>query len=381
MIQSKPALVAITKQGAKNAEKLAKHWPDSKLYILSPWGKEIEGDVQHLKPPLAQHIKKLLENHSPICFFCALGAVVRLAAPHLRSKREDPAVLAIDEMARFVIPVLSGHLGGANQYTREVAKVFSALPVITTASDSIGTIAVDLLGRDLGWIIEADHANLTRSAAMVVNDQPVAVVQECGSRRWLDAWPKLAENISLLNNIDQADPKLHKALLWITDSKNSRAIAEKWPETLVIYRPPPGQGMPLSIGIGCDRNTPLNSVKTALKQALADHYLDIEDIVSLATIDIKSDEAALLSLSKELKIQLTLYPAAKLAQVTTPNPSEVVRRYTGTPSVSEAAALLAADSNMDSLLVEKQRYKDKDGKNTTISIVWIASKGTNNGGK
>jgi cobalt-precorrin 5A hydrolase len=366
-----PALVAITKRGAKNAATLAKHWPDAKLYILKPWGDEIEGDVQPLTPPLAGYIKELLKNHNPICFFSALGAVVRLTAPHLISKTKDPAVLAIDEMARFVIPVLSGHLGGANQYAIEVAKIFSALPIVTTASDSVGTIAVDLLGKELNWQIEADHISLTRTAAMVVNDQPIAVVQECGSKRWGDTWPKLNKNIEILDSIKLADPQHHKALLWITQKKDTKAITEQWSETAVLYRPPLGQGLALSIGVGCDRGTPLATIQTALNQALSDHHLDITDIKSLATIDIKGDEVGMLALAKQLNIPLTLYGAEQLAKITVPNPSEVVRRYTGTPSVSEAAALLAANSEAENLLVEKQRYKDKDGKNATISIVLI----------
>ncbi|MBF0380964.1 MAG: cobalamin biosynthesis protein [Magnetococcales bacterium] len=366
-----PALVAITKRGATNAATLAEHWPDAKLYILKPWGDELKGDVQPLTPPLAGYIKDLLKNHNPICFFSALGAVVRLTAPHLISKTKDPAVLAIDEMARFVIPVLSGHLGGANQYAHEVAKIFSALPIITTASDSMGTIAVDLLGKDLNWQIEADSNNLTRTAAAVVNDKPVALVQECGSKRWMDAWPKLNNNIKLLSDIKQADPKNHDALLWITHNSDTKHIINQWPQTAVIYRPPLGQGAKLSIGVGCDRGTPLATIKTALNMALSEKQLDISDIKHIATIDIKGDEAGLLALADELKTPLILYPAQELAKVTVPNPSQVVRGYTGTPSVSEAAAILAANSNASNLLVEKLRYKGEDGKNATISIVYI----------
>ncbi|MBF0444961.1 MAG: cobalamin biosynthesis protein [Magnetococcales bacterium] len=368
-----PALVAITKRGAKNAATLAKHWPEAKLYILKPWGDDIEGDVQPLSPPLAGYIKELLKNHNPICFFSALGAVVRLTAPHLISKTQDPAVLAIDEMARFVIPVLSGHMGGANQYANEVAKIFSALPIITTASDSAGTIAVDLLGRELNWQIEADHTSLTRTAAMVVNDQPIAIVQECGSKSWIDPWPQLKKNIELLDNIKQADPTRHKALLWITQNRETKAITEQWQQTAVIYRPPLSQGLPLSIGVGCDRGTPFTTIQTALNQALSEHYLDITDIKTLATIDIKGDEVGILALANQLNIPLILYGPEQLAKVTVPNPSQIVQRYTGTPSVSEAAALLAAKSDAANLLVEKQRYKDKDGKNATISIVIINS--------
>jgi cobalt-precorrin 5A hydrolase len=365
----RPALIAITRRGAKHAAELAKQWPDAELFILSPWDKELEIPVTTLTPPLRGYVKELVENYSPLCFFCALGAVVRLAAPHLRSKKEDPAILAIDEMARFVIPVVSGHLGGANHYATEVAKVFGALPVITTASDSVGTLAVDLLGRELGWKVEADTNTLTRTAAHVVNGLPIALVQECGSRRWQEKFPNLDKNIHLLERIEQADPKQHKAVLWITQKQPNPTVAEKWPESQVLYRPPKGQGMPLSIGLGCDRGTPLETLRSALATTLADHHLEQEDITHLATIDIKGDEVGLLALAEEMTLPLTLYPPSQLAQVPVPSPSETVLRYTGTPSVSEAAALLAANTGMENLLVEKQRFKGPDGKNATVSIV------------
>ncbi|MBF0454529.1 MAG: cobalamin biosynthesis protein [Magnetococcales bacterium] len=364
----KPALIAITRRGAQHAARLANAWPDAELFILNPWGEALQTPFNPIDPPLRGHIQTLLENHSPLCFFCALGAVVRLSAPYLRSKREDPAILAIDEMARFVIPVLSGHLGGANQYAQEVAQILGALPVITTASDSIGTLAVDLLGRELGWQIEADPHSLIRTAAQVVNGLPVAIVQECGTPRWKTPFTPLANNLILLDDVAQADPSQHKALLWITHQPIPPEIAARWPESLVVYRPPKGQGRPFCVGLGCDRGTSLATIQQALEQALALYHLQVEDIQSLATIDIKGDEVGMLALADQLNRELILYPASQLATVSTPNPSETVRRYTGTPSVSEAAALLAAKTDASDLLVEKYPFKGSDQKNATISL-------------
>ena len=371
--QPRPALVAITRRGAAHAARLAQRWPEAQLFVLEPWVAEAGPGAQLLKSPLRDHVPGLLAGHAPVCFFCALGAVVRLIAPHLRSKRTDPAVLAVDEMARFVIPVISGHLGGANAYALQVAGMLRAQPVITTASDSAGTLAVDLLGRELDWRIEAGPVALTRAAAKVVNGRPVAIVQECGDRGWRDAFPSLPDNLALLDDIGQADPARHEALLWITHAPDTTAIARRWPEALVVYRPPRGQAAPLAVGLGCDRGTPLATVEAALEQALAGHHLDSGQIRVLATIDKKGDEAAILALMERLKLPLILFSAARLDGVAVPNPSATVRRHVGTGSVAEAAALLAAgaESAVDHLLVEKVRHRGADGKNATVAIAIV----------
>lgn len=364
----RPALVAVTRRGAEHALRLAQHWPTAALFCLEPWGENNNPGVTTLAPPLRDHIPTILRDYNPVCFFCALGAVVRLIAPHLRSKQEDPAVLAVDEIARFVIPVVSGHLGGANDHARNIARILSALPVITTASDTLGTLAVDLLGKDLGWRIEASSRTLTQVAAAVVNDQPVALVQECGNRHWQDGFPMLSATIEWLSDVTLADPKRHRALLWITHREDVETISQQWPHSLVIYRPPKGQGNLLAVGAGCDRGASLAAVEEAMDQALAASHLDRKDVAAVATIQNKKDELCLLELTTKLGLPLTLFAAEQLARVQVPHPSEQVWRHVGTPSVAEAAALLAAQGNLQDLLVPKWCYRGLDGKNVTIAI-------------
>nr|AIF21743.1 cobalamin (vitamin B12) biosynthesis CbiG protein (cbiG) [uncultured marine thaumarchaeote SAT1000_06_A02] len=124
-------------------------------------------------------IKELFEsNDGLICLF-SLGAVVRLISPHLKDKKTDPAVIVIDDQAQFVISTLSGHLGGANQLTNDIAEQLDAIPVITTAADVNKTIAVDLVGKDLGWKID-DDSNVTKISAFMVNAEKIGVYQNCG---------------------------------------------------------------------------------------------------------------------------------------------------------------------------------------------------------
>lgn len=125
-----------------------------------------------------------------------------------------------------------------------------------------------------------------------------------------------------------------------------------------------------TVGLGCDRGVALKTVREAVQAALVQAGARPEQVAMAASITIKQDEAALLALAQEQGWPLVFYPPEKLAQVAVPNPSETVRKYTGTPSVSEAAALLAAgpDTPMTALVVEKHKHRGADGRNATVSI-------------
>ena len=127
--------------------------------------------------------------------------------------------------------------------------------------------------------------------------------------------------------------------------------------------------MKLVLGLGCDRNAPLSTLEAAIDKALASAQLNRDQVVQLASIDKKQDELALLQLGQLYHWPIQFYPAEQLAAVIVPSPSAVVLKYMGTPSVSEAAAILAANTDMSDLLVEKYKYCGDEGKNATVSIV------------
>ncbi len=130
--------------------------------------------------------------------------------------------------------------------------------------------------------------------------------------------------------------------------------------------------MSVALGLGCDRGTPAATIAQAVGEALAACGARLCDVAGVASIDLKADEAGLLQLVREHGWQIRFYGASELAVVDVPNPSETVRRHTGTPSVSEAAALLAARADKTQLLVEKHRLRGPDGRNATVSIARIA---------
>ena len=237
-------LVAITKHGAERAALLARQLPRARLRApekLAPAFAALPNELHAYTGALRDEMESLFAQSDQIVFFVSLGAVVRLIAPHLTSKDDDPGVLVIDDAGQFVIPVLSGHVGGANAWAEHLALLLGATPVLTTASDVGKTIPVDILGRDLGWSLEAPKVNITRVSAHVVNGEPIAVVQDAGSRQWWTRPTPLPANIHRFECISDVDLTHFAAVLWITNSDIPPRHWEALGDRLVVYRPPHGQ--------------------------------------------------------------------------------------------------------------------------------------------
>jgi cobalt-precorrin 5A hydrolase len=234
-------LVAITKHGAAQAARLALDLPDADICTSAKFAAAFSGLPNPIKAydgALRDEIGPLFAGYDQIVFFVSLGAVVRLIAPHLRSKDEDPGVIVVDDAGQYVIPVLSGHVGGANEWSERVADLIGASPVLTTASDVGRTIPVDILGRHLGWHVEAPKINVTRVSAHVVNGEPIAFVQEAGSPAWWTRPTPLPDNIHRFASFDAVPLERYAAVLWVT---HAEVPAERWEalkERLVVYRPP-----------------------------------------------------------------------------------------------------------------------------------------------
>jgi cobalt-precorrin 5A hydrolase len=363
------AVVAITKHGVALARDLAAKLPGADL-IVSEKFKDAAGEgARCYAGPLKAQVGAWFARYDRLVFHVSLGAVVRLIAPHLKSKDEDPAVLVVDDAGRFVISVLSGHLGGANAFTAEVAGLIGATPVVTTASDVGGTIPVDILGRELGWQLEpATRGNVTRVSAAVVNEEPVAFVQETGEPNWWTRKGPLPPSITVYEAIDRVPLADVSAILWVTDRVPHEALWERIADRVVIYRP-----KSLVLGLGCDRGTSRETLAEAIDAALADRALSLMSVRNVATIEAKRDEPGLLALAAEMGWEVVTYPAERLAEVPDiPNPSEVVMKYMGTPAVGEPAAMLSAGVDADGLVVEKSKYLGADGLNATVSVARVA---------
>jgi len=368
--EQKIAMVAITLHGTELLKKLAVEFDQADIFIPEKFCSQADDYPDSNKPkiidkPIKSLMADLFAVYDQLVFVFSIGAAVRLMAPFLKSKREDPGVVVIDDCGKFVVPVLSGHIGGANAFASDISSALDATTVFTTASESRQTLAVDILGRELGWVVEAPHSNQVKVAAHVVNDEPIAFIQEAGSKNWWPEGKKLPDNIHLFNDFDACDLSLFSAVLWVTHKDVAESLWTKLDERLIVYRPPATQ---VVLGIGCDRDTPLESIETAVFHALQEAQLSIDNVSSLASIDKKSDEPGLLSFAEKFRWTINFYTAEELSQVEVPNPSEVVKKYVGTPAVAEAAALLAAHTQMQDLIVEKYKFRGQDDRNATVSI-------------
>jgi len=200
----KVSILAITKNGINIGTKLKEIFPSWDLFAPSKFSDERQ--INWYDEPTSEKIIQLFKNNNAIICIFSLGAVIRLIAPHLKDKKNDPAVLVIDDKANFVISVLSGHLGGANELTNTIAEKINATPVVTTAADVNKTIAVDLLGRNFGWKIE-DDVNVTKVSAYMVNEEKIGVFQDAGEVNWYEKLPSNVQIYKSLEELKNSDSK------------------------------------------------------------------------------------------------------------------------------------------------------------------------------
>ncbi|MEI7611655.1 MAG: cobalamin biosynthesis central domain-containing protein [Betaproteobacteria bacterium] len=243
----KIAVISITRHGVALGGRVVAALPGAQLFAPEKFSAEAKaaapGASKCYAGKTGDQLGELFAEYDGIVAIFSLGAMVRLIAPYLKSKEADPAIVVLDEGGKFAIPMLSGHLGGANALAGHLATALGATAVLTTASDSRETIGVDLLGRELGWTLEANHDTLVRASAAVVNDEPVALVQEAGSNDW---WTRhangrngpLPANITQFSRLEDVDPQRFSTVLWISQRTMPTDYAAQLAGRCVTYRPP-----------------------------------------------------------------------------------------------------------------------------------------------
>ena len=341
------SVLAITKNGVNIGGKLKELFPNWNVFVPSKLSNENKNITWYSEPTSDKIIELFKNSNALICLF-SLGAVIRLIAPYLKDKKTDPAVIVIDDKTNFVISVLSGHIGGANELTQEISEKLNALPVITTAADVNKTIAVDLVGREFGWKID-DETTVTKISAHMVNAEPIGVFQQTGNKKWYKELPK---NVTIYNSLEELKKSNSKAHLIISDTIIDNELAQE----SVIYRP-----QSLVIGIGLHWDTTKDTIKDGIEHCLKKFNLSSKCIAKLVSIKKPEDVQGLIDLGKEMQIPVEYVNREELAEIITPNPSSTVKAFEGTASVSEAAAIKVSNGE---LIVEKQKFPP----NLTIAI-------------
>jgi precorrin-4 C11-methyltransferase len=285
-------------------------------------------------------------------FIGAMGICVRTIAPYVKDKHEDPAVVCIDSLGKNVISVLSGHIGGANDLTREIAALIDAHEVITTQSDNAGLWALDTFEQRFDWPVASDVEDMNDCIFAFVNRKPTALLLEARDEGtdYLEATKP--DHVTIINDISEADPRKYKLLIIVSPYNRSAPYG-----MLELHFVP----MVGTIGFGLAHHPDdYEEIYDQIDEAFAERGI-LPCAHRYCTIDVKEDEEFCAMLENEYDEEVVFFTAEELAKVEVPNPSDTVAKHVGTPSVCEAAAILG--SNNGKLIVPKVK-----GKNWTAAL-------------
>lgn len=303
-----------------------------------------------------------------IVFIGALGICVRKILPKVSDKHTDPAVICIDTTGKYVIPVLSGHIGGANELARDIARIIGAQDIITTQSDNCGLWPLDTLPKRFGWRTEEMPREVSnRAIASFVNRKPTALVLEYedDGTKYLEG--SVPEHVALFHSFPEyllykKEHKRNDFNLLIIVSPYYRNSDDS---ICMRFFPPC-----LCLGVGCQKETPEIAAEQIAKE-VESHGFALQSVRSIGTITLKKDETMLRQLNGIMPwAEIDIHEAKELATVDVPNPSEKVFEVTGCYGVAEASALA---SGVDSkLVVEKQKgHVTADGRD--FHYTWALS--------
>lgn len=311
----------------RGAGRLAKLYGDTlkaQIYTLKKFN--IEDTIQ--MENFTETLEKEFNSYDGHIFIMATGIVVRKISILIKSKDIDPAVVVIDEGAHFVISLLSGHLGGANELAEIIGEKLNLLPIITTSSDVTGKIAVDTLSQKLNGELESleKAKNVT---SLIVDGKGV--------------------DIKLPKNVDFDKKGDVEGIIIVSNRENIESV-RIYPKDLVL-------------GIGCKRGTSEEHILTGIEMAMKKHNLSMKSIKKIATVDIKANEVGLINAAKTLRKDLIIISREDIKKIENQfEGSQFVKKQIGVTCVSEPCALLASSRN-GKFLEKKYIY---DG--MTISI-------------
>lgn len=354
MVDSKTnnvAVWALTPNGKELADSIRRKMTGADVYLPQNLA-EIQSE-NFMFQKLGERIKDEFDRYSGHIFIMSTGIVVRLIAPLIKHKTEDPAVVVVDDGGHHAISLLSGHLGGANELARQIAAMIGARPVITTATDVNQVPAIDLLAKEKNLTIENPGAIKTVNMALLMGKK----IMVCDPHDFLKNSLPEAEKITsdeLIKHFKKEGQHIdfeNVAHVFIDD------LNVELPAAVLILRP-----ASLIAGIGCNRNTGASEISAHLQDVLAKNKLAPASLKGIASIDLKADETGLILAADNLKLPLTFFSKQDLNQVKNiKNPSKIVEKHVGVKSVCEAAAILATRNG--TLIVPKQSTP-----NVTVAI-------------
>ena len=287
-------------------------------------------------------------------FIGALGICVRSIAPYIVNKKTDPAVVNIDDQGNHVQSVLSGHLGKANEFTRQVSRILQAIPVISTASDLQNLWSLDTLAERFDWI-EKSSLDLNKIISLFVNRKPTALVLKVRDSGTDFLEKTCPEFVNIYHTIEEVDVLKYDLLLYV----GYELIDVQIPNVSFYTKC-------IALGSGCSKDLEPPLFEMELQEELQKQQIALESIYAFGSAEIKEGEQAYLDFTEKYDIPFLTYNENELNSVVVANPSEVVKNKVGVFGVSEAAACLIAKSNK--WLVEKTKVTVASGKKFTYAL-------------
>ena len=316
------AVFAYSRQGCRTARRVVAHLAGHTVtaYTMERFG---ETGFLPIRRPAKAFYGPIFVDVDAMVFVGSTGIAVREIAPHIRDKATDPAVVSMDELGKFCIPLLSGHIGGANALALELANGLGAIPVITTATDINRRFSVDAWAARNGYVISNLSCAKAVSAAILEGDIPLKseypIVGELPGGVTLEG----SGGVGIFIGVSKAEPFV---------------------KTLRLIPPV------LHLGLGCRRGTPKETIREAVDAVLKEHNLDRRAVKCAASIDLKKDEQGLLEFCGEWNLPVRFYTAEELNALPGDfTPSAFVQNMTGVDNVCERAAMIGAEK----LIVKK----------------------------
>lgn len=320
------SVISFTEKGEKLSERLAGQLKETEVRLYTRCSRiRGEGAASYLEEDLKQWTGRQMQERNALVFIGACGIAVRSVAPFLADKLHDSPVLVMDENGQYVIPILSGHVGGANELAKIIGERMKALPIITTATDIHRAFAVDLFAKKNKLFI-VNRDGIAEVSAKVLAGEGITISIEPGHLTPLSKEPWIPREITL------AEYPPHQPVdVVVTSEKRA------WDASLVL--------MPREyvIGMGCRKGKEAEKIEAFIRQALEETGVLIGQVDALASMDLKSREEGFLSWSRKEKIPFLTYTAEELKSIRQQVcPSEFVEKITGVDNVCERAALKAA---------------------------------------
>lgn len=315
----------------------------------------IEGTIQISY--ISGCISDVFDKVESILFIGAMGICVRSIAPYIKDKHTDPAIVNIDSTGKYVISVLSGHVGGANELTKRVAHILGAEAIITTQSDNTNLWALDTLGEKYGWTATSNTANFNEPLTTFVNKKTTALLLDINDEGTQYLERTIPEHVKVYYNYKDINLSEYKLLIAVTPYL--------YPQTdiqTIYYHP-----KVLHLGVGCRKECKPDGISEYITEALNNNNIAIASIKDVSSIDIKKDEPLLKALQSHfMGIPVNIYTANELKDIEVANPSEKVEKVTTVAGVAESSAIKSAGEGF--LILEKQKGKLSDGNDFTFAI-------------